>query len=496
MSTRAPYSNACHACRGMKVKCDERKPQCGRCTKARRICPGYRDANQVIFRSMNVRHASKTKASYLSQNHTVSDIAISDHVRGMELTPLAPRLLTQPSELWDTKAVSHFLHNYAFAPTKDSPGYLGFLPDLLGKNPSTRYLKSAVLAAGSASLANMTGLDYLERAAKKYYGETLLFISGAMKDPLEASSDATLTAIVVLQIYEAIAGITSVSRDPHDKGLIELSRLRGNVQPNTDNGNALLGIIHSRLHNNAIGGLFPSPLGAEYDAEAVNIPTHQTELCRLMRETSQCCAEIQATVLVSSKVVVKSDVIKSLDNLFSVYRRLLAWWAAAHSSRSYRSYKMPSRSDCDFRPGTFPVKYHIFKSLHHGGIWISFWCTLIYALQILVCSSSLPALKQTFNEGQHSSWNFREQLCNAVDEICACIPYMMSDVDQSGLLTVGKDGKALGAYMLSRGLYVASCVAECTNAQREYMIKTFLRIAHGRGIKLALRPINRWLNQY
>ncbi|KAI0975441.1 hypothetical protein F4678DRAFT_420282 [Xylaria arbuscula] len=495
MSTRAPYSNGCHACRRMKVKCDERKPRCGRCTKARRVCPGYRDVNQVIFRSMNVGHASKAKASCLSQKRTVSDITVSDHVGGIELTPFASRLLIQPSESWDSKAISHFLHNYAFAPTRDNPGYLGFLPDLLGKSPRTWYLESAVLAAGSASLANITGLEYLERTAKKYYGETLLSISGALKDPLGASSDAALSAILVIQMYEAIAGITSVSRDPHDKGLIQLSRLRGNVQPSTDNGNALLRIIHSRLHNNAIGGLSPSPIGAEYDAEAVNVPTHQTELCRLMRETSQCCAEIQAMVLVSSKVVVKSEIIKSLDNLFSVYRCLIAWWAAAHSRHSYQSYKTPSRRDCDLRPDTFPVKYHIFKSLHQGGVWISFWCTLIHALQILVYASSLPALKQIFNEGQQS-WNLREQLCNTVDEICACVPYMMSDVDQSGLPTVGKDCKALGAYMLSRGLYVASCVAECNNVQREYMTKTFLRIAHGRGIKLALRPINRWLNQH
>ncbi len=148
---------------------------------------------------MNAGLASKVKASCLS---THTDIATPDHVGGIASASFTPRLLTQPSEMWDTRAIAYFLHNYSSPPTKDGPGYLGFLPDLLGNNSSARYVESAVLAAGSASLANITGLAYLERTAEKYYGETLRSISAALKDPFEASSDATLTAIVVLQMYE------------------------------------------------------------------------------------------------------------------------------------------------------------------------------------------------------------------------------------------------------------------------------------------------------
>ncbi|KAI1422586.1 hypothetical protein F5Y12DRAFT_799403 [Xylaria sp. FL1777] len=495
MSMRAPYSSGCHACRRMKVKCDGKKPQCERCTKARRVCPGYRDAKQVIFCSMNAGLASKAKTSRLSRAREPTTVAELDDAGGIASASFTPRLLTQPSEMWDTRAISHFLHNYSFPPTKDSPGYLGFLPDLLGNSSSVQYLESAVLAAGFASLANITGLTYLERTAEKHYGETLRSISSALKDPLKASSDGALAAIVVLQMYEAISGITNVSGDPHDKGLVELLRLRGNGRLSTGNGMALLQIIHSRVHVNSVGGLAPSPIDVKYDAEAVDFPAHQAELWRLMRRTSQCCVEARAMILVQGRYAFKSEIINSLDCLYSAYLCLLHWRATSPSSWSYQSCKMPTENHGSQRGG-FPEEYHLFKNIQHGAMWISFWCTVIYALQMLVYASSLPVLQQTFNQGRQSSWDLKKQLRNAVDDICACVPYMMADVDQSGLPTVGKDGKALGSYHLLRGLYVASCVAELTTVQRDYMMRTFLRIAHGRGIKLALRPRNRWLNRH
>ncbi|KAI0513040.1 hypothetical protein F5B22DRAFT_637411 [Xylaria bambusicola] len=493
MATRTPYSLGCHACRRMKVKCDEKKPQCGRCAKARRLCPGYPDTKQVIFRSVNEGLASKGKAARPLRTRTHNTSAASDHAGDLASDSCIPQLLAQPSEAWDTRAISHFLYHYTSSATKDSSGYLGFLSDLLSNSPSVPYLKSAVLAAGSASLANITGLVYLQITAEKHYGETLRCISSALKNPLEASSDATLVAIIILQMYEVIVGITRVSCDPHQKGLVELSRIRGNARLGTRNDNALLQVIHGRVHTNAIGGLCPSPINMDYDVKRVDIALHEAELWRLMRKTSQCCVATWTMISVPSYEISSNEVIKSIDNLYSTYHGLLNWRKTLPSIWSYQSCEMPSR---DAQPGTiYPEKYHLFKNIHHGAMWISFWCTVVYALQVLVHASSLPILEQCLNQDQYSIQDLQRRLYSAVDDICACVPYMLGDVDRLGLPVVGKDGKALGAYFLLRGLYVASCVEELTDLQREYMMTTFLRIAHGKGIKLALRPRNRWLNR-
>jgi hypothetical protein len=247
---------------------------------------------------------------------------------------------------------------------------------------------------------------------------------------------------------------------------------------------------------NSVGGLFPSRIDNEYDAEALDIHPHQAELWRLIRETSKRCVEAEGVIPASGRSVFKSEVIKSLDHVLSAYLGLLHWQATAPSNWSYQSYKTTTEDDHNSQQGTCAGKYHIFKSIHHGATWISFWCTLVYALQTLVHVSSLPALQQVFGPSWDQSWDLRTRLRDAVDEICACVPYMMADVDQSGLPTVGKASKALGSLILLRGLYVAVCVEELASVQREYILRALLRIAHVRGIKLALRPRNRWFSQH
>ncbi|KAI0439991.1 hypothetical protein F4803DRAFT_578173 [Xylaria telfairii] len=494
--TRLPYSLGCHACRRMKVKCDEEKPHCGRCMKAGRVCPGYRDTNQVVFRPMNTELTPKAKSSCLSR--TQAALGTPDSSGGVLAGSIsfAPRLLTQPTEKWEMKAIAHFLYNYSFSPTKESPGYLGFLPDLLRKESSSRYLESGVLAAGYASLANITGLSHLERTAERHYGEVLHSMATVLRNPAEARSDAALTTIVLLQMYEAINNTTLVPQDPHDKGLVELHGLRGNTPSTTPTGQGLLQIIYGRIHFNSVGGLYPLQIDPGLVFEGLNCNPPQAALWRLMRETSQSCGKMRAAMSDPSGTILKSAIIHSLESVYSVYLRLLGWQAAQLSAWSYQSCEMRSPDDDDSYQGTFPYKYNLFKDISHGAMWIGFWCTLIYALQILIHTSSLPNIKQLFSQDWHQNCTLIKRLRDAVDEICSCVPYMMADVDQLGLPTVGKDGKALGSFFLLRGLYVAICVDELTDLQSHYILKTLLRIAHVRGIKLALRPRGRWLARH
>lgn len=277
---------------------------------------------------------------------------------------------------------------------------------------------------------------------------------------------------------------------------MELHGLRGNVPSTTPTGQGLLQIIYGRIHFNSVGGLYPLQIDPELVFEGLNCNRPQVALWRLMRETSQSCGKMQATISDPSGTILKSVIIHSLDRVYSVYLRLLRWQSAQLSVWSYQSCEMHSQDDDDHHQGTFPYKYHLFKDISHGAMWIGFWCTLIYALQILIHTCSLPNIQQLFSQDWHQNYDLRKQLRDAVDEICSCVPYMMADVDQLGLPTVGKDGKALGSFFLLRELYVAICVEELTDLQSHYILKTLLRIAHVRGIKLALRPRDRWFARH
>ncbi|KAL2268141.1 hypothetical protein VTJ83DRAFT_2987 [Remersonia thermophila] len=57
-------SKGCQMCRQRRIKCDETKPVCNQCIKARRQCPGYRDEFDLILRNEN--QAAKRRALKLS----------------------------------------------------------------------------------------------------------------------------------------------------------------------------------------------------------------------------------------------------------------------------------------------------------------------------------------------------------------------------------------------------------------------------------------------
>jgi hypothetical protein len=54
-------SPACKACRARRLKCDQTKPACIKCIKAKRPCPGYREAFEINFKDQTAsvirRHA-------------------------------------------------------------------------------------------------------------------------------------------------------------------------------------------------------------------------------------------------------------------------------------------------------------------------------------------------------------------------------------------------------------------------------------------------------
>ncbi|KAK4124186.1 hypothetical protein N657DRAFT_644387 [Parathielavia appendiculata] len=57
-------SKGCQMCRTRRIKCDETKPTCNQCAKARRQCPGYKDEFDLVLRNENF--AAKRRALKLT----------------------------------------------------------------------------------------------------------------------------------------------------------------------------------------------------------------------------------------------------------------------------------------------------------------------------------------------------------------------------------------------------------------------------------------------
>ncbi|KAK4140101.1 uncharacterized protein C8A04DRAFT_32388 [Dichotomopilus funicola] len=171
-------SKGCQTCRTRRVKCDETKPTCKQCAKARRDCPGYRDDFDIVLRNEN--HAARRRALNLggarkagggsggrkagkraaaaAASSSTSDVSSPSSSRATTTTitstttaPRQHRLLLarqsqtaaalSPSPLHippESLAPSHFFANFVLVPGPDgSRGFLDYLLPLLNHSSST-----------------------------------------------------------------------------------------------------------------------------------------------------------------------------------------------------------------------------------------------------------------------------------------------------------------------------------------------------------------------
>ena len=273
-------SGGCHACRRMKVKCDQQRPGCARCERAGRGCPGYRD-DPSIFRSMNessetkalnprprrkrsdqtsnspspfteaqasssaIPRDSPAKTGSRSPAQEAADSPSLDSWRGR--THLSPSISTN----WEDQAVCFYFSEWTLQPHEHlgTAGYLEFLPDLINEEAHLPYLTEALKAVSLSAMGNRSSMMQLKEEARRSYGRALAQIGVALNHEAQARSDSVLATVLLLGQYEVSTllfqntgndretdyGIQIISGDKpdtelwqsHGKGQAALLRLRG-----------------------------------------------------------------------------------------------------------------------------------------------------------------------------------------------------------------------------------------------------------------------------
>lgn len=122
---------------------------------------------------------------------------------------------------------------------------------------------ASMTAVGLAGLSKLTGCRETMNQARSSYGVALSLTNAALEDPTEASADTTMLAVLILGIYEFLAGRspqTMRAWQDHVNGAAALASMRGTAQFNTKAGTHMfLMLCHSVLVNCIQSGL-PMPL--------------------------------------------------------------------------------------------------------------------------------------------------------------------------------------------------------------------------------------------
>ncbi|KAM0276609.1 hypothetical protein ACHAQH_006566 [Verticillium albo-atrum] len=267
-------SRACKLCRSRRIKCDETKPTCLKCAKAKRVCPGYRDAFEINLRDETqstirkartaaVRKASKEGQPIASQDASDalfgdinadaidwSLVTLKENVNPAANTS-SPVLLNRASHdahsrLYsaedanlprgldtplDQQATCFFLSNYVLAPPAGvGRGILTFLLPLID---SPRYkaspMHSAFKAVSMAALAGRPNSRSLFSVAHMHYSKALEQLTRAMQDKDQAQEDTSLATSILLAFYEGLANdeneMSAFSQ--HISGAAAMIKLRG-----------------------------------------------------------------------------------------------------------------------------------------------------------------------------------------------------------------------------------------------------------------------------
>lgn len=156
------------------------------------------------------------------------------------------------------QALSYFMSCYVPA----SP--FEYLPEIYNGIASTAQdpVLSAVLAASFASLSLRVGSGKLMNDARIHYSKALLRTNAALASPNTAILDSSLISVLMLGFYEAIA--FSGHRSPaswtaHTLGAVELIRLRGTKQLETDLGRRLFLQTCNNIRSSCVQRTVPVP---------------------------------------------------------------------------------------------------------------------------------------------------------------------------------------------------------------------------------------------
>ncbi|UNI17361.1 hypothetical protein JDV02_003707 [Purpureocillium takamizusanense] len=266
-------SRGCQMCRTRRIKCDETKPTCNQCAKSRRICPGYKDEFDLVFRNetqATERRARKANKKALEQKYgkdgeSSESSASSSSPASSTDTWIIP---ASPQVPLEDQAACHFVSNYVLVPPQGSVrGYMEFLIPLMKLGNVPPHFRYAFDACALASLNNRvgTGNDFEKEALGKYT-KALSATFAAIQNPEVARQDTTLASVLLLGLFENITArqLGMLAWGSHIEGAIQLARARGRKQLRTKVGLAMFIAVRTQMIIHSLSTSKSPVMGADW----------------------------------------------------------------------------------------------------------------------------------------------------------------------------------------------------------------------------------------
>ncbi|KAI1614931.1 hypothetical protein EDD37DRAFT_402492 [Exophiala viscosa] len=213
-------SRGCETCKRRRKKCDEARPVCNRCIKAKRTCLGYKPVSDLIFRTQ--RFDRGNNHPIIQQLHTNNGHRVTVAIR----RPPVLTLTEWHTSEFEQTARDSFLQNYCIVPSDPSlsRGYLDGLPRLIEHYGPLSELSRVLTIVAFASYGNKHRRPEVAEKAKILYFELLQSFRSSILNVRTSNIVGSLMTAVLLGLYEIISthDSTSAAHSTHTRGVCAL----------------------------------------------------------------------------------------------------------------------------------------------------------------------------------------------------------------------------------------------------------------------------------
>ncbi|KAJ5602112.1 hypothetical protein N7510_011646 [Penicillium lagena] len=499
------FSQGCGECRTRKIKCDLQQPQCARCIKSARSCPGYRDLNELQFRNETKSVAQHAKAGAHGAPSTsrrtqksLIDESLKTHItrqsserwRNFFLLPIDSLVIDA-----EHQASCYFFKTYTWIGTLALiRGSFDYRVDSVKAPLGERALLAGVTAVGKATVGNIDNMGSLIQSARSDYSESLRLTNAAISDVHQWKEDSTLVAIFLLSIFEVVTGHGQKSIEnwlQHINGCVRLLEMRG-----------IDGLINTPCLTTFRAWRDQITLGCIYR----QVPVPPTIVGLSGRLAATLCTPVetssnQLTILMARLAELRYQIASGLVGndksilmeLSFIQTELLSWLKYVSPSCAYESFV---RSDAfDMGPDSKLRPHrgvcHKYPDLPSALMWNNYRVTQILVYDMIISQlrplATMEGNSSPIKEAQMKCSGTRKQMRQLADEICYSAPHILGVLDQCVSKPESSTVKSsAGGFVLLFPLSFAVVVEDHPSSLSEWVFECFHIIARVMGIHQAL----------
>ncbi|KAK3989668.1 hypothetical protein QBC44DRAFT_358970 [Cladorrhinum sp. PSN332] len=515
-------SKGCQMCRTRRIKCDETKPTCNQCAKARRQCPGYRDEFDILLRDENraaERRALKASDKSLRKSKdnkppkppSSSELPDTNKNKQLVLSPPPPSIIT-PSLTIPTQdlATCHFISNFVLLPPQQEEhsarGFMDFLIPLLNtphqtdnnnnNNNNNNHLQHAFQACALASLGTRSpsvGQETPLHAASLEYMKALRSTQSALRSPELCTSDSVLAAVLLLSMFENITAKqpNGCAWGSHIQGAVQIVKARGKKQLKTKTGLQLFIAVRTQLIIQALTSSTPPPLGADWwTPPTASLDPHAAHCQRLNLLTAQVRSEVVSAMSSSPSITDTASQTQTIRSLLlraqDLDSQLETWLNTLPDSfrpktSTYISDPPPSSSGARIDYGrleVYPGRVDAYQDIWTASV-VNMGRTTRLVLQSLIVRCAAWCVSPVDYRSTAEFVRAKRVCEGVIGDVLAGVGFCLGFLGGGGK----GEGKVLGGYFLTWPLSCVMGQDYASDSQRQYAIGRLKYIGDELGIR-------------